>query len=285
MPSFTNQATLTYGNYVAMSNVVTGNLAEVLTATKDAVTDSYREGCPVMYAINIVNSGSLAYNGLTVTDDLGGLTAGTAPALRRPLDYVAGSIRYYSNGVLQAAPTVAETDPLVVTGINVPAGGNALLLYTAMPNQFAPVNAGGRIANSVSVTGEGIVNPVTATAETPVDASPSLSIIKALNPTTVVENEPLTYTFTIQNTGATAVTAKDNVVVQDVFDPVLNMTGVALNGVPLTGTAYTYNRATGEFATAAGTMTVPAASYQRDPATGAWLVIPGVTVLTVTGTL
>jgi len=51
------------------------------------------------------------------------------------------------------------------------------------------------------------------------------------------------------------------------------------------GVNYTYDAATGEFATVAGQITVPAATYAQDPATGLWTIQPGVAVLTVTGTV
>ena len=59
---------------------------------------------------------------------------------------------------------------------------------------------------------------------------------------------------------------------------------VTLNGVPLAeGTGYTYNAATGTFATVPSIITVPAATVTQDPVTGAWVVTPGSAVLTVTG--
>lgn len=45
-----------------------------------------------------------------------------------------------------------------------------------------------------------------------------------------------------------------------------------------------YNQATGEFATTDGTVTVPAATYTQNP-DGSIVTTPGVTVLTVTGTV
>lgn len=50
-------------------------------------------------------------------------------------------------------------------------------------------------------------------------------------------------------------------------------------------TNYTYDETTGLFATLAGEITVPAASYTQDPVTGAWLVNPGVSTLVITGTI
>ena len=46
MATFTNQATLTYNGGTASSNITTGELLEVLTATKTAVVPTYRSGRP-----------------------------------------------------------------------------------------------------------------------------------------------------------------------------------------------------------------------------------------------
>ena len=138
----------------------------------------------------------------------------------------------------------------------------------------------------VTVTGGGLAAPVTAEETVGVVSSPRLSITKGLNPTVVAENGRITYTFTIQNTGNTPVTATDDVILRDTFDPVLNGLTVTYNGAPWTaGTQYTYDGTTGLFATTAGQITVPAATYTQDPVTGAWAVTPGVSELIVTGTV
>ena len=51
------------------------------------------------------------------------------------------------------------------------------------------------------------------------------------------------------------------------------------------GTQFTYDEATGLFTTVAGEITVPAATYTTNPETGAVVVAPGVSTLTVTGTI
>ena len=48
---------------------------------------------------------------------------------------------------------------------------------------------------------------------------------------------------------------------------------------------YTYNETTGEFATLPGIVTVAAATYPQDPVSGLITVNPGVSVLTVSGTV
>lgn len=284
MPTFTNQATLYYNNNVTTSNIVTGELLEVLSATKTAVSDNYGANDTVTYVISIVNSGATPYNNLTVTDNLGEYLFNETELV--PLTYEEGSILYYVNGVLQASPTVTSTVPLVISGVNVPAGGNALLVYSATVNEFAPLGTSAEIVNAVTVTGSGIAAPIVATETINVANEPSLTITKSLSPTSIVGNGPLTYTFTISNTGNAAAEATDNVIVTDIFDPALEIQSVTLNGEALVlGTDYTYDEATGSFATVAGRITVPAATYTQDEATGIVVVEPGVTVLTVTGTV
>ena len=140
MATFTNQATLTYNGTTTASNIVTGEILEVLSAQKNAVVDVYTAGDDITYVVSILNTGQAPLTGLTLTDDLGAYTFGAQTLT--PLTYANGSLRYYVNGVLQPAPTVTAQAPLTVTGLNVPAGGNAMLVYEANTNQYAPRAAG-----------------------------------------------------------------------------------------------------------------------------------------------
>lgn len=284
MATFYNQAILSYNNNVTNSNIVSGELLEVLSATKTAVPGTYKAGDDVTYVVSIVNSGAAAYPGLTVSDNLGSYSFGSTSVI--PLTYVAGSIRYYVNGVLQSAPSVTAGPPLNITGITVPANGNVILVYSASVNAFAPLGAGSSIINTVTVSGGGLSTPVTATDTISADGSANLSITKSVNPPSVVENGELTYTFVIQNYGNTEADAADNVALQDTFDPILAISSVTFNGTPWSSpTQYTYNTGTGEFSTVAGAITVPAATYTQDEISGSWTTNPGISIVTVTGTV
>lgn len=233
--------------------------------------------------ISIVNAGTLAYTGLTITDNLGAYPYNTTSLV--PLDYMEGTAKYYINGVLQPAPAATAGPPLVINGITVPAGGNAVIVYEAEVNPYAPLAATGNVVNTATITGGGIT-PIEVTETVVTDNEPLLNITKSISPVPVTENGTLTYTFLIQNTGNTAADAATAAEIIDTFDPILSNIAVSYNGTALAaGTDYTYNEATGLFATTAGRITVPAAAYTQDPATGSWIVTPGTGTLTVTGTI
>lgn len=283
MATFYNQATLNYNNTTTTSNITTGEIVDSLTATKTALVPTYTSGDNVTYVISIVNSGTTDYTGLTVTDNLGAYTYNTSTVY--PLTYTPDSIRYYINGALQATPTIGATRPLTLTGISVPAGGNTTIVYETTANNFAPPAAASTITNTVTITGTGLTEPVTATETVTVLAAPMLNISKSLSPTTINGNGQITYTFIIQNMGNTATAATDNATIIDTFTPALSNITVTYNGdtMPVT-TFYTYNETTGLFQTVPGQITVPAATFTQST-TGEYTVTPGIATVTVTGTI
>ena len=281
MATFFNQATLTYNGNTINSNITTGELVNALTVTKTAVIDTYTQGSEVTYVVSIVNTGDAPITGVAVTDDLGEYDFNGTTLV--PLTYVEDSATLFLNGVLQADPAVDAGPPLVISGLTIPAGGIATLIYVARVNEFAPLDAGRTIVNRVVVTGS--CADVEAAATITVRAEADLTITKSLCPGTVTCGGTLTYTFVIQNTGNTLVVATDDAVITDTFDPALSDITVTLNGVVLTaGTDYTYDEATGAFATLPGRITVPAAVFTQND-DGTWTVQPGVSTLTVSGTV
>ena len=283
MAQFTNQAQLSYNNTVTNSNIAVGEIVGSLTISKTAVNETYTQGDTVTYVINIVSTGTAA-NGLTLSDDLGAYTFGQSTLV--PLTYVDGSVKYFINGILQPQPTVTQggTD-LIISGINVPAGGNTAIVYEALVNQFAPLDSGSEITNTATLSGTGIT-PITATETITVQSGPLLSITKSISPVPVAENGTVTYTFLIQNIGNTEASTEDNVILTDTFDPILTNVTASFNGTAWTeGTEYTYNDVTGLFATTSGAITVPGATYTQDPVSGVWQLTPGSVTLTVTGTI
>ena len=284
MAIFTNQATLTYNGSSTNSNIAYGEILDVLVATKTAVEGSYAPGQIVTYVVTLRNTGNASLTGLVVTDDLGGYDFNGATVY--PLTYEDGSVALFTNGVPQAAPTVTAGPPLVFSNITVPAGGDTVIVYQAQANAFANPAVGGSIDNTVTVTGDGLSAPITATETVVANAAPLLTISKSITPSQVVDNDRVTYTFVIQNSGNQAVVATDDAAITDTFDPILTALTVTFDGAAWTqGVQYNYNEATGLFATFPGQILVPAATYTQDPVTGAYTATPGIATLVVTGTI
>ena len=284
MAIFSNQATLTYNGNSTNSNIAYGEILDVLTATKTAIEGTYTPGELVTYAVTLRNTGGATLTGLIVTDDLGGYDFGGTTVY--PLTYEAGSVALFINGTPQAAPAVTAGPPLVFTGINIPAGGDAVIVYQARANEFANPAAGGTIINTVTITGDGLSAPITATETVNAETAPNLTISKSITPAQVVDNDRVTYTFLIQNTGNQAVVATDNAAITDTFDPILTALTVTFNGTTWTeGVQYNYDEATGLFTTVPSQILVPAATYTQNPVTGAYTLTPGIATLVVTGTI
>ena len=260
-----------YGNSIANSNIAVGELLEVLSASKTAVRKTYGQNDTVTYVITIVNAGATALSGITITDNLGAYTFGEGTLV--PLTYIADTVKYYVNGVLQTAPVVTGAPSLVISGLTVPANGDITVVYEAEVNALAPMDAAGTITNTAVVT-------------IGTESEPILTITKSVSPVPVTENGTLTYTFLIQNAGSAPADIGTDAVIVDTFNPLLSNLAVSFNGTAWAETTnYTYDETTGVFTTIAGQITVPAATYTQNPVTGVWTADPGVSTLVVKGTI
>lgn len=288
MPTFSNQAQLSYNGITANSNIAYGQIVEVLAASKTSISDTYTSEDHITYIFSIVNSGQAAFNDLTVTDNLGAydfITDAQNTITLFPLTYIDNSLQFLINGTLQTTPTITTDTGLTISGISIPAGGNAAFIYQAKVNEFAPLNTDGTIVNTIRVTGAQLAAPLTASHTISTDDKPYLSIVKGICPAQVAENSRITYTFSLQNYGNTATTDDDLVQITDTFTPVLSDITVTYNGTVLTEASYSYDAATGIFSTNAGVINIPAATYVQNPTTGVYTLTPGTATVTVSGSI
>lgn len=284
MATFFNQASISFGGFVTNSNVTVGEVLDTLAVTKSAISSGYGRSGGTVYAISLVNGGTTTISDILVSDDLGAYTEGTLTLV--PFDYVAGTVRLYVNGSSVTPPTVVAGPPLAFSGITLPAGASALLLYEVKANGYAPLASGSTVTNTATVTAEApcVEGPITASATVTADDFTALSIAKSVCPELVSGCDEVTYSFVIQNGGNVPIVATDDLIVSDTFSPALTNITVTLGETPLVeGTDYTYDPATGVFTTLPGAITVPAATFVRDPETGIVTTTPGVTVLSVSG--
>lgn len=283
MAEFYNQAAVSYSGGTVLSNITVGRVQDTMTLAKTALRGTYAPGECVTFAVSLANTGETAVTGLTLTDDLGAYSFNGMTLV--PLTPTPGALLVYVDGALQSQVAVTYADQLVITGLDLPAGGDLLVIYEAVVNRFAPLGNGGTITNTVTVAGGGIIT-LRATETITARQTAELRVTKTLAPTAVKPGEAVTYTFLVENLGATPVTTADAASLTDTFTPALTALTVSYNGGALVlNTDYSYAPATGEFATVPGRVTVPAAAYTQDAATGAWTAEPGEAVLTVTGTI
>ncbi len=284
MATIENFATVSYtSGGVAQSR--TSNLAEIelnssLSFTKETLGTTYTVGTPVTYILSITNDSTSPITGITVADDLGRFTLGTEELT--PLAFTQPALLLISGQDNNAALTVEASETGVTFSFpTLAAGATANIIYNATPNEFAPPAQGSLITNTAELTSDSECASGSATATVTAAETADIEVVKSMSPNPVVCGETVTYTIRIFNYGN--VDAED-VVLTDTFSPAPTDISVFRNGVELIGTGYTYINGT-LTVPARGGDTVPAATFTRDPQTGAVTTTPGVVEYVITGTI
>lgn len=282
-----NQATVTF-NYdsqagEATSNIATATLLDVLTIDKNAIQGAYQRNQILTYSISIENTSAAAMTNVTAVDDLGTYTI-PGPVSVTPLTYI-GPAALYVNGVFSAnitATTGAHNVTFAVGTIAV--GDTVTIVYTVQVNEYALLAVGSTITNTATVNADGLAAPLTTAFTLPVADFAEIVITKDMSPDPVIDGETLTYTFLIYNYGNTIAT---DLILTDTFDPApATPLVVRRDGVVVDPANYTYAAGTLTLPTGGVyTITVAAATYAQDPVTGIVTVTPGLTTITVAGTI
>ena len=282
MATIINQANLTYTygttTVSVLSNPAVTERSEALALEKRTLESAYRAGDTLTYLIAVQNNGAAPVTDLAVKDNLGAFTPEDASAAIVPLTY-AGPAALYLDGMFSETLTpVTDETGVTFTIPELPAGSNALIVYQAAVNGFAPLETGSEITNTATVpTGAG---DLTASASIPVDAYADVSIEKEMSPNPISTGAELVVTFTIENRGNVAAT---DLVLTDDFPIPLSGVSVEVNGASVTDFSFEDNRLTLPVGTQTA-LTVPAAAFTTAPS-GAVTVTPGTLTVTVTGTI
>ena len=281
MATILNQANLTY-TYGTTTATVASNLAETewnsaLSAEKRALEDSYRAGSTLTFMISLQNGSAVPIENLTITDDLGAFTPAGASSPVVPLTFT-GHATLYTDGTFSEELT-PETVPEGVkfTIPEIPANTDALLVYQATVNSFAPLAVGSEITNTVSI---GDTEPLIASATVPVAQYADVTIEKEMTPNPITDGGTLSMTFTIENRGNVEAT---DLSLTDDLPLSLSDLAVTVNGAPSTDFTLDASKFTLPSGTQ-GTLSVPAATFTQDE-TGAICVNPGVLTIEVSGTV
>ena len=286
MAQITNQANLTfrYGSAVgnAVSNIATATLLDPLSAEKTSVDKTYRADDRLTYVLSVQNNGNATVTGINLVDDLGTYTLANGTIVT-PLTY-GDDAALYINGAYVGPITGMETlNSITFTIPSLAPGANALIVYQAVINEYAPLSQGSSIVNTVTVMAPSVGTPITDSNTVTAEDYADIVIQKEMSPDPVSDGDVLTYNFTVTNTGNTPATG---VVLTDAFNPAPSNITVTVDGVPVPATDYTYENGFLTLPTgSAYEMTVPAATVTEDPETGEVTVVPGTLLITVEGTL
>ncbi len=287
MATITNQATVTYSyggtSAAASSNVAVTTLTEPITASKTSLGSTYTEGDEITYILSVTNGSAGAVSDITVSDNLGTYTLDTVTVT--PLRYI-GPAYLYINGVYNTELTPAITaNSISFTLPSVPAGANAIVIYRAEVRNTAPLASGSTITNTATFASAALGESLNESNTVTVADYARLNIVKSMAPNPVTGGSQLTYTFAIYNYGNEDAA---DVVLTDTFSPAPTGISVSVNGTAVSASDYTYTGGTLTLPAATGTsyeITVPAATFTTNAATGVVTVTPGITTVEVTGTI
>lgn len=294
MQPLVNQAQLSYNGITTKSNITKGEIVAVISATKAALFDSYRSDDIVTILLNITNSGTTAFNNLTIYEDLRRYSytppvepgEPDPPAITLfPLTYIDNSMRHFQKSVQMINPTVTRTPAgLTITGVNLPPETTSLLLFQAKINEYAKLDIADTILSTSTIDSADLTNPITAAVTLNTHDAPFLTIVKNICPEKVAENGTVTYTFTISNYGNTAADVSSNAVVKDTFTPPLLNPTFMYNGSQIPDASFSYNEESGVFETVPGLINIPAATFTQDK-NGVVSITPGERIISASGTI
>ncbi len=255
MATYINNAKLsyTYAGSVPQtiqSNDVITTMQDVysMNVTKKAAPQTYRLGKRVCYVILVTNTGSMAMNNVTLSDNLANGDLSFVPCSAQ---VIAGT------SVTPVTPT--STSPLTIT---LPAAlepcTTAAVVYQACVNDSLELPLAD-LTNTVTVTAPGAA-AVTATETICPEQYAELSITKSADQTQVAPGDTLNYTLNVTNSGTIPA---DNISIADSLPSnISSVNAVYLSvdgGTEVPTSDYSYNTETHLFILPdTGTQTVPA---------------------------
>jgi uncharacterized repeat protein (TIGR01451 family) len=235
----TNTATL--GGDVTMSDSVTDILqTPILQITKSAIPAVVEAGERITYTVRVTNTGTTNATNVSIYDpvpantsyvggsvQLASLLPDSRPAMR------SWAALWGADRVDLARMALAPASQIEIAAVGAPpwiltghtlTPGQAVTVTFAVQSQ-APLTNGMLIANTASVTCAQIITPVSASVNTTVHSSPSLTIAKSsqnLNPPQLNPDDTLRYVITLTNDGngnATGTVVSDTLPANTTFVP------------------------------------------------------------------
>ena len=266
-----------------VSNLAQIDLTSSVTLTKVPLGAVYGNDSLMTYILTVQNTADAPLTGIVIQDNLGTFPYGETALT--PLDYGGNALLLIDGQDATPSLTVDSSTPsaLIFSFPSLGAGISANIVYTARINEFAPLEVGGSIINTATLSADAECADGTASATVRVEEGANLSVFKQMCPNPVVCGSKVTYSIRVSNYGNAPA---EDVQLVDALDPAPELLSITRNGSPLVATDYTYE--SGVLTIIAGSATgdtVPAATFTRDPVTGAVSIAPGVVEYVITGIL
>lgn len=285
MATIENFATVSYTSggvtETKVSNLAEIGLESAVSFTKTTLGDTYGEESVITYILSITNTSSSAIANVSVSDDLGSFTFGTMELT--PLAYTAPALLLIDGQDVSAQLTVdsSAADSLGFSFPSLPAGATANIVYRAEVNEYAPLDVSATITNTATLTSDSDCADGSATATVTAASAANVSVFKQMSPNPVVCGDTVTYTIRIYNYGNIPA---ENLTLSDTFNPAPDTITVTQDGTLLAASDYTYENGTLTAPSSTATpVSVPAATFTRDIASGVVSVTPGIVEYVITG--
>lgn len=285
MATIENFATVSYTSggvtETKVSNLAEIGLESAVSFNKSTLGETYGEESVITYILSITNTSTAPIADLSITDDLGSFTFGTMELT--PLGYTAPALLLIDGQDVSTQLTVDSTvaGSLSFSFPTLPAGATANIVYRAEVNEYAPLEEGSSITNTATLTSASDCADATATATVTAASAANVSVFKQMSPNPVVCGDTVTYTIRVYNYGNIPA---ESLTLSDTFNPAPETITVTRDGVLLAASDYTYDNGTLTApSSTASPVSVPAATFTRDTATGIVSVTPGTVEYVITG--
>ncbi len=281
----TNRASLTYqygeNTGSALSNAAKPALAPPLAVEKTSLAAEYRRDSAITFILTVANNGRSLLSDLEVEDDLAAYVL-PGPLSVLPLDYV-GPARLYINGAFVSELKAEETEEgsVFFTIPSLGAGENAMILYQARVNAYAPLDTGAVLTNDSSFMTEDMEEALYASYTLRSEDYADVRVLKSLSPHPAIPGGPLTISYFLYNYGNREATG---VILRDALEQPMTGLSLKVNGDTVDPLEYeeTEGALTIPREGASLSLTVPAAAFLQGEG-GLVHIDPGVTVVTVSG--
>lgn len=282
-----NKATLEYksgdASKSAVSNTTSVDFHGPLEIVIHTLENHYQLNDELTYQIFVTNTGTKSVNNVKVYDNLSTYEFTTAYFVT-PLTYV-GPAKHFKSDTTATELTAdtSSADKVIFTIATLAAGDTALIEYKVKTNEYAPTSTGSKL-NTIAKVEATDISAVTNTYELPIGSYADLLIEKSMSPDPVVDGNPLTYTFLLQNYGTLDATYT---VLKDTFTPVPQNITVTIEGTQIEPDFYSID-ADGKFLYPSALQTsanfiIPAATYVQDKETGVVTCTPGSRKVVIVG--